>query len=1542
MNSRRYAPHSVQRTARQLRRSVSCSGAATCASQVPHAPGHWRRGDNQALMRSAHSSARGDVIWRQCAQCEQQAVQRQSLSVSQPHEPMEQEADTMADALMSGQRAPAMQSGEAAPGLQRQARRREGGGGSADGTALASVASSGGHSLDEATRQLYERFFGADLSSVRIHDNSAANRAANELDAHAFTRGPDLYFATGQFNPKSRDGQRLLTHELTHVLQPAASTGHGQDGVARDADPPKEKIKKLRQLLDDDKEKDALFQMTQLSGAEVNQVLLDDSMKKLAVSAFNDSEMVAAIRNMGGSAVPSLNWLFAEGVDYDDFENWLKDGPKGVSEVLKNTAMRDGFVDACDDAQMARALKLLSGDFATKVDWLRAEDVGVDEIFDVVENTPKAERKSIYADLSLRDWFVGVLDDIKMQNLVLALGGSLVNKLSWMKAEGSSWALIKAVLLGSDVTPADKSNVLDDDDLRQFFVSELNDEEMKQALDILGGTLSQKMHWLQAEGSTAVPDVAQTLPSVEPRDAALMQALDNKSELFKRFQETEGARKQMSIARAGSGAAKDKSAAADALEMAEERVKKAEAALIQELKKQGYASEEKFVLEVQGFQAFFTGFALQTAFLMLRENGELARKEKTRLGGPDMASLFDDLAPVRKRMPEFKAAEKKYVDSLEDPIDNTPRESKASPAARVERERIRGELQGMVKGMAGKYPVLASEGAQNAALLHIDNKEFLQKALIGKTDDVLEKVDKAREGLAKDAEKIWQLEPVIARAKQALGIVEGSTLGAMVQRKADQVQGDKLFLELALGALALGLGLVSGGTGTVAVLAGAGALGLSGWGAYNHWQEFVFEQGAHGSALDPGAALSQVEPSAVWLAVDIASVFIDAHGLVKAFQGGLGPAARALASAESAVKAQAQVVELEKVAKSVAGTLGKDAIKSEAALVAAVRRAAQRQVAQMATLEEFPELVAKIRKAAPALEHDPAAIAGLVRMGESGVDAALAAFAGQPTILRRLGTLAEAEPAVAAGLLRLRKSVPDNAAFEALLRDGLVRRDARRSQALLSAIGEGRMTEEQLGKLARAASEADPAKRAAAVTEAIEAEAKTALEVPLPGSQAEADALKKTSGLQGTIENPQVALADEWRVVQNSDPLPLKGDPDYVAEVALPNGHKWKKGKGGNWCRFSSEFCPTPAVIEELASRARAAEGAKRALQNPEAAQTVSDVAHSTSHQTVLTLATSKVAAAQAKLAAQFPVLGKLSQGAIERVVRAAHALADGDGLRLSKNWRSAARGQLLEEIGAVRVRAMLGNKTGKEALGLGHVSEELIFIEGHRITDATGAKLTDGIIAIQRGDKLEIVSVLESKAGQFAAEGLAEGIGGLSRASTAELMDALIVAGKANPSGGALARIAKMDPALHKVILETRGANLAALDATYRNARPQLMKALESLGPEGLKDVRGLMGTTEGQVSKDIERLMSGARRDVPLMIDGKPVMGNVPKRPSFLGAVPKDAATDDIAKQLTSEGFDFKRLDMGDVNLEKKELQQATDAVVNALGSDLQKAAK
>src|SRR5262249_22463270 len=76
-----------------------------------------------------------------------------------------------------------------------------------------------GLTLDSATRGYFEAQLGRDLSQVRIHHDGAANDAARELHARAFTVGRHVHFAAGDFNPASSDGRRLLAHELVHTVQ---------------------------------------------------------------------------------------------------------------------------------------------------------------------------------------------------------------------------------------------------------------------------------------------------------------------------------------------------------------------------------------------------------------------------------------------------------------------------------------------------------------------------------------------------------------------------------------------------------------------------------------------------------------------------------------------------------------------------------------------------------------------------------------------------------------------------------------------------------------------------------------------------------------------------------------------------------------------------------------------------------------------------------------------------------------------------------------------------------------------------------------------------------------------------------------------------------------------------------------------------------------------------------------------------------------------------------------------------------------------------
>lgn len=101
-----------------------------------------------------------------------------------------------------------------------------------------SHAQTGAQSLDAGTRSLMESAFGESFGDVRVHTGPDAGRVNDELGARAVTRGQDIFFAEGEYNPSTAEGRRLLAHELTHVVQQRGASGHGQDlsvGPAGDA-----------------------------------------------------------------------------------------------------------------------------------------------------------------------------------------------------------------------------------------------------------------------------------------------------------------------------------------------------------------------------------------------------------------------------------------------------------------------------------------------------------------------------------------------------------------------------------------------------------------------------------------------------------------------------------------------------------------------------------------------------------------------------------------------------------------------------------------------------------------------------------------------------------------------------------------------------------------------------------------------------------------------------------------------------------------------------------------------------------------------------------------------------------------------------------------------------------------------------------------------------------------------------------------------------------------------------------------------------------
>jgi Domain of unknown function (DUF4157) len=76
-----------------------------------------------------------------------------------------------------------------------------------------------GRPLDHGVRARLEEALGANLDTVRVHDDAAAYRAAEQLGAAAFAAGTHIAFARGAYAPGTQRGDWLLAHEVAHVVQ---------------------------------------------------------------------------------------------------------------------------------------------------------------------------------------------------------------------------------------------------------------------------------------------------------------------------------------------------------------------------------------------------------------------------------------------------------------------------------------------------------------------------------------------------------------------------------------------------------------------------------------------------------------------------------------------------------------------------------------------------------------------------------------------------------------------------------------------------------------------------------------------------------------------------------------------------------------------------------------------------------------------------------------------------------------------------------------------------------------------------------------------------------------------------------------------------------------------------------------------------------------------------------------------------------------------------------------------------------------------------
>ncbi len=86
-------------------------------------------------------------------------------------------------------------------------------------TLTESITPDPGFGLPSDLRSTFESSLGTDLSDVRLHTGAEAAAAAGSVGARAFAVGEDISFATGEYDPGSPAGRRLLAHEVAHTAQ---------------------------------------------------------------------------------------------------------------------------------------------------------------------------------------------------------------------------------------------------------------------------------------------------------------------------------------------------------------------------------------------------------------------------------------------------------------------------------------------------------------------------------------------------------------------------------------------------------------------------------------------------------------------------------------------------------------------------------------------------------------------------------------------------------------------------------------------------------------------------------------------------------------------------------------------------------------------------------------------------------------------------------------------------------------------------------------------------------------------------------------------------------------------------------------------------------------------------------------------------------------------------------------------------------------------------------------------------------------------------
>ena len=809
----------------------------------------------------------------------------------------------------------------------------------------------GGTPLPANLRTLMESLLGADFASVRVHQTPYAQA----IGARAFTRGDDLYFAPGAYEPESPHGRELLGHELTHVVQqrqgrvpvtsqvggapanddPALEQEADQMGAKvalaeRPAGPsmtaaaPPQNAQPVQLKMEADADHGATPAGPHVdelaepeAGAEPDvasgpPIQRKPGPKKRQYIPFK----IVVSRDMTGEELKATANLQVFGVAHVRSEwKYVKDAyttadsPVQISVEVSLLRRVRGALNAQSGIDIDETGKVAGADARAK-DFLAQPDsdaksallAEIDRRYHARSGTaPGAKIKP--GEAGNRELWNSIRDEVLFQHQYIA---NLPPKVK---------ELIKFSVKGKELTPADYEKLFAlAKKIEAMPVGQANDYASKVTatptdLDVFERSVDKYLAGAAArDKDNAERDTVHT-------------KLVGLEEVYKKYQLYQSLVTSGSMSAIGAGIPGGGGNVGGGIVISRE-AEKLRQELEVDVKAHGFSGLDDFRAWIARFEQAFEKESVNIALDLLGKLAGNLFKEQERYRDPaQVSALHQKLGGMRSAYAELETHAAIYNEWVRTKDQHRipgqghlhPKSTRAEAMEAKQRaEAAKAKAMAQYEDVAADHPILEEEGLPDdkkldkVALAKAGERELggiLQAQISRRMSDIGE----AKGQIEGRHELIYKMDKLLPQFYAQQGIKPGSIHDLIIQAKMRSDAVLKLVKGLAITIVAVAVAVVSLGTATPAIVAagaaGVGA-GISAWQAYESYQEYTQEK----DLADVGLAQ---DPSMGWLVLAVASAALDMAAAVKAVRA-LGKAAKALEAGGDLKSFLATVKELEK------------------------------------------------------------------------------------------------------------------------------------------------------------------------------------------------------------------------------------------------------------------------------------------------------------------------------------------------------------------------------------------------------------------------------------------------------------------------------------------------------------------------------------------------------------------------------------------------------------------------------------------------------